>query len=195
MAAGGSWSFSVTLSPGCGAESAAELTLSSSIAVAGAAHAGPSAVVQVEATDDVGTLTTEVVGALPVLGVEASFSDQMAEGALTYRVVAAGCGGWSVTVAAGPFSYEGPAPAVAQEALPLTLVTAGEPTVVEGERGGVAAVAETGDLGTARTVLTAAQGSGAGTYEQEIGVSVSVPGSAPVGTYRTTITITASSAP
>lgn len=195
LAAGESWSFSVTMSPGCGAGSTVELAVASSIAVAGSASAGPSAVIQIGATDAAGTLTAEVVGGLPEVGVEASFADQAASGALTYRVAAQGCGGWSVSVAAGPFFYEGPAPVGAPNALGLSLISAGAPTVVDGESGGVAAVADTGDLGTERTVLTAAPGGGSGTYEQELGVSVSVPAGAPVGTYRTTITITASSAP
>ncbi len=195
LAAGTSWSFSVTLTPECGAASTAELAVASSIAVAGATSTGPSAVIPVGATGAAGTLTTEVVAGLPEMGVEASFVDQAAAGVLTYRVAAEGCGGWSVSVAAGPFSYEGPSSVGAQDALSLTLVSAGEPSVLNGPSGGVAAVAEGGDLGTERTVLTAAQGSGAGTYEQQLGVSVVLPGSAPVGAYHTTITITASSAP
>lgn len=200
LASGESWSFSVTLAPSCDAASTAEIAISSQIAVIdagnlGAALAGPSATIGVTATAAAGAFAVSVVDSALAWDLPASFDDQAAEGSLSYQVTAAGCGGWTVTAEASPFTYVGPAPSGSVGSLPVTLTGVGDPVPASGTSGGAVAVAPGGRLDTPQVVLESGAGSPGATYEQELRVAVTVPGGAPAGSYSATITITASSAP
>jgi hypothetical protein len=77
----------------------------------------------------------------------------------------------------------------------LQLTNSGTPTVVTGAITGVTRTPSTGSLATSQKVLTASSGSGNGTYEQQLDVSLTIPGNARAGTYTSTITLTSVAAP
>jgi hypothetical protein len=81
---------------------------------------------------------------------------------------------------------------IAQAAAPILTVgeqvdSTGGPKVPSG--GG------TGTLDQPRTVLDASAGFGAGTYTQQLGVTMTIPGQSRVGTYTGTFTTTIASGP
>jgi hypothetical protein len=124
-----------------------------------------------------------------------SFSDTQVDGTLRYRIVASGCSGWSVSVSAGPYVYTGPFGGADIPASNLQLTASGPPDVIAGSATGVTRVNATGSMATARKVLTASNGAGNGTYEQQLDFSLTIPGSSRVGTYQSTVTLTSAAAP
>jgi hypothetical protein len=124
-----------------------------------------------------------------------SFNHQSAAGSLTYRVAASGCSGWSVSVKAGSFTHSGSAPGSTIPASSVFLATTGAPSVISGDGTGVAATGTAGELATNRKIISAQPGRGSGTYQQDLGITVTVPGGTTVGSYRSTITVTAAAAP
>jgi len=164
-------------------------------AVTGPNVAGPGASYTANATGTTQTVSASVVSSSLSWAVAYSFTEQSTSGTLTYRETGAGCAGWNVSVKAQPFTYTGTAAGTAIPANNLALTSIGAPTVVAGSASGVSPVNSAGGLGTPRTVLRSTAGSGAGTYEQQLGVTLTVPGGATVGSYRSTITITAASGP
>jgi hypothetical protein len=124
-----------------------------------------------------------------------SFTDTTVTGNLTYRIVASSCSGWAVTVAVSPYAYTGPNGGTAIPASNLQLTNSGIPVVVTGSGTGVTRKETTGSMNTSRKVLSAASGSGTGTYDQQLDFSLIIPGSSRAGTYQSTITLTSAAAP
>jgi hypothetical protein len=74
-------------------------------------------------------------------------------------------------------------------------MTTGVPSVISGDGTGVAPTGATGGLETTRKAISARPGSGNGTYQQVLGITVTVPGGTTVGSYRSTIMVTTAVAP
>jgi hypothetical protein len=125
----------------------------------------------------------------------AAFTDTTVNGTLTYRIVASSCSGWAVTVAVSPYTYSGPNGGTAIPASNMHLTSSGAPVVVAGSGNGVTRKETTGSMNTSRKVLSAAIGSGTGTYDQQLDFSLTIPGGSRAGTYQSTITLTSAAAP
>lgn len=200
LGAGQAWSFTLTLAPACTASSSGSWAITSRIApvVGGVSYtevAGPSVTYTATATTPVQTTFASLVSSTLDWSLPFALTSQTASGTLTYRVTGAGCSGWSVSVAARPFTYTGSAPGSSIPANNVTLTTARPPSVISGNGTGVATTGATGGLGTARKVISAQSGAGNGTFQQVLDVSVTIPAAANIGTYRSTVTITTAAAP
>jgi hypothetical protein len=147
------------------------------------------------ATNPTQTVTASLVNTSLAWSFTASFEEQTAVGALTYRVTGAGCSGWSTSVFAGPFTYTGSARSLDIPANNLVLTNLTAPSVISGSGAGVAGTAQTGGLGTTRKLITATPGSGNGTYEQQLAIAMTLPAGTTIGTYKSTIIISTSAAP
>jgi len=112
--------------------------------------------------------------------------------------------GWNVTIQSSAFVWSGLIPGGTDiPASAFALTTAAAPVVVSGQAVSIAAAtgpqvpaaAPFGTLNTARKVLHATAAYGAGTYTQDLGVTLTIPALSRVGTYTGTLTTTISSAP
>jgi hypothetical protein len=112
--------------------------------------------------------------------------------------------GWNVTVVASAFVWVGTANGGTNiPAVNFALTSAAAPALVAGQV--VSATAATGPqvpplsplgtLNTARKTLSATAAYGAGTYTQDLGVTLTIPAQSRVGVYTGTITTTITSAP
>lgn len=112
--------------------------------------------------------------------------------------------GWNVTVMASDLVWVGTANGGADiPAAALALTAAAAPVLVAGQAIGVAAAtgpqvpptSPLGSLDTPRKVLSATAAYGAGTYTQDLEVTLTIPAMSRVGTYTGTLTTTITSAP
>ena len=112
--------------------------------------------------------------------------------------------GWNVTVVSSDLVWVGSANGGADiPAAALALTAAADPVLVAGQAIGVAAAtgpqvpptSPLGSLDTPRKVLSATAAYGAGTYTQDLGMTLTIPAMSRVGTYTGTLTTTISSAP
>ncbi|MDQ2854422.1 MAG: WxL domain-containing protein [Chloroflexota bacterium] len=112
--------------------------------------------------------------------------------------------GWNVTIMASGFVWVGTANGGTDiPALDFALTSAAAPTAIAGQAVSVALstgpqVPPTSPIGTldsARKVLVATAAYGAGTYTQNLGVTLTIPAQSRVGVYTGTITTTITSAP
>jgi hypothetical protein len=112
--------------------------------------------------------------------------------------------GWNVTVVASAFVWVGTANGGTNiPAVNFALTSAAAPALVAGQV--VSATAATGPqvpplsplgtLNSARKTLSATAAYGAGTYTQDLGVTLTIPAQSRVGVYTGTITTTITSAP
>jgi hypothetical protein len=112
--------------------------------------------------------------------------------------------GWNVTIVASAFVWVGTANGGTNiPAVNFALTSAAAPALVAGQV--VSATAATGPqvpplsplgtLNTARKTLSATAAYGAGTYTQDLGVTLTIPAQSRVGVYTGTITTTITSAP
>jgi len=112
--------------------------------------------------------------------------------------------GWNVTIVSSAFVWVGTANGGADiPAANLALTSAAAPVLVAGQA--VSATAATGPqvppasplgaLNTARKTLSATAAYGAGTYTQDLGITLTIPAQSRVGVYTGTLTTTISSAP
>jgi hypothetical protein len=112
--------------------------------------------------------------------------------------------GWNVTIIASAFVWVGTANGGSDiPAVNFALTSAAAPTLVAGQA--VSATAATGPqvptlspvgaLSTARKTLSATAAYGAGTYTQDLGVTLTIPAQSRVGVYTGTLTTTITSAP
>jgi hypothetical protein len=112
--------------------------------------------------------------------------------------------GWNVTIVASAFVWVGTANGGTNiPALNFALTSAAAPALVAGQV--VSATAATGPqvpplsplgtLNSARKTLSATAAYGAGTYTQDLGVTLTIPAQSRVGVYTGTITTTITSAP
>lgn len=109
--------------------------------------------------------------------------------------------GWHVTLQASTFVYSGPNQGMNIPAGSLAIVSVEAPAVSSGQPvdpvngPAVPVVSPAGPLDSARTVLHANPGYGAGTYTQGINMSLTIPADARTGTYTSTITTTIAASP
>ncbi len=112
--------------------------------------------------------------------------------------------GWKVTVMISNFVWAGTA--VGGQDIPanaFALTSAGEAVMISGQAVGVAAAtgpqvpptSPVGTLDTPRQVLYATAAYGAGTYSQNLNVTLTIPALSRVGTYTGTLTTTITAAP
>jgi hypothetical protein len=111
-------------------------------------------------------------------------------GTLTYVVQAAGCGGWNITLSASPYVYSGIGVSSGIPASNLSLTSSTLPAGA-----GLTIPVTAGSLGTSAKVLSASPSNGIGTFTQTLNLNLSIPAGAAVGTYRATVTVTASVGP
>jgi hypothetical protein len=112
--------------------------------------------------------------------------------------------GWNVTIQSSAFVWVGTANGgINIPAARFALTSAAAPTMISGQVVSVAAatgpqVPPTSPLGTldsARKTLVATAAYGAGTYTQDLGVTLTIPAMSRVGVYTGTLTTTITSAP
>ncbi|MEV8147962.1 hypothetical protein AB0O52_07410 [Arthrobacter sp. NPDC080073] len=110
--------------------------------------------------------------------------------------------GWHVTEQASALTYSGPNNGTAIPASALAIVSVEAPVASSGSQPvdptngpTVPTVSPAGSLNSARMVLHANSGYGAGTYTQGINLSLTLPAQARAGTYTSTITTTIGSGP
>lgn len=150
------------------------------------------------------------LGALSASAADLSLSpltyahaDQVNSGTLTLTSSDSGptALGWNVTIQSSALAYSGPNGGAAIPAANLAITVANPPTVVSGQAidptGGprVPVANATGTLEVARRTLEAAADFGLGTYQQGLGVTLTVPGGSRAGTYTATLTVTIASGP
>jgi hypothetical protein len=109
-------------------------------------------------------------------------------GSLTYSVMAFGCAGWNITVAASPFGKSGSATTIPATNLTLTSSSSSSGT-------GISAPVSSGSLNGPLNVFSASPNNGIGTFTQTLDLNLNIPARTLAGTYTSTITITASSGP
>jgi hypothetical protein len=122
-----------------------------------------------------------------------SFASQSVSGSMTYQVQASGCAGWNVQISSTPFAYTGSAGGAAIPGSNIQVVP-GSVTAMSGSTSNVTP-GSAGSLGGPIKMLSASETWGVGTYLQTLGLSVTIPGGARVGTYTATISLTAASGP
>lgn len=157
---------------------------------------------QVTQTVNAGNLSASVA-ALDLGAVDYSHSDQASSGTMVLTVddSSATGDGWNVTILTSDFAYSGVNGGTAIPAANFALTSAGTPTVVAGQdidaTGGpkVPATDPTGTLEVARKVLQADAEFGQGTYNQDLGVALTVPGQSRAGTYTGQLTTTVTAGP
>lgn len=110
--------------------------------------------------------------------------------------------GWHVTEQASALVYTGPNNGTAIPAAALAIVSVEAPVASSGSQpvdpvNGpmVPTVSPAGSLDSARMVLHANSGYGAGTYTQGINLSLTIPAQSRAGTYTSTMTTTIGSGP
>jgi hypothetical protein len=112
--------------------------------------------------------------------------------------------GWNVTILASDFAWVGTANGGTDiPAAKFALTSAAVPTKIAGQAVSLALstgpqVPPTSPIGTldsARKVLVATAAFGAGTYSQDLGVTLTIPAQSRVGVYTGTLTTTITSAP
>lgn len=112
--------------------------------------------------------------------------------------------GWNVTIQSSAFVWVGTANGGADiPAINFALTTAAAPTLISGQV--VSATAATGPqvpplsplgaLSTPRKVLAATAAYGSGAYNQNLGVTLTIPAMSRIGVYTGTLTTTITSAP
>lgn len=109
--------------------------------------------------------------------------------------------GWHVNVQASTFVYSGPNQGMDIPAWSLAIVSVEAPVASSGQPVDpvngpmVPELSPAGSLDSARTVLHANSGYGAGTYTQGINMSLMIPADARAGTYTSIVTTTIAAGP
>ena len=143
------------------------------------------------------------VADLTLSAVDYAHADQTSTGTLSLTVTDTGspADGWNVTISSSAFAYAGTNNGSSIAAANFRIEAANGPTVVSGQAidptGGpkVPTSGATGTLEVARKVLQADAGFGVGTYEQELGVALTIPGQSRAGTYTATLSVTIAAGP
>jgi hypothetical protein len=128
-----------------------------------------------------------------------SHEDQTSNGVISLAVddLSASLDGWNVTVQAGDFN-------AGERSIPadnFIIIDANAPVHIEGAEidatGGpiVPEGSATGSLATPRKVLQANPGYGAGVYQQDLNVQLTVPGQTPAGEYSSNLTVNITAGP
>lgn len=109
--------------------------------------------------------------------------------------------GWNVTVESSALAYSGDFAGAAIPAANLSITSVGAPVMTSGQAvspvGGprVPLVSPVGTLDTPRKLLQADAGYGVGSYTQDVGLELVVPGTSAAGTYTASLTTTISAGP
>jgi WxL domain surface cell wall-binding len=112
--------------------------------------------------------------------------------------------GWNVTIQSSAFDWAGTANGgIDIPASNFALTSAAVPTLVAGQAVGLAAAtgpqvpptSPVGSLDTPRKTISATAAYGAGTYTQDLNVTLTIPAMSRVGVYTGTLTTTITSAP
>ena len=183
--------FSFALSSTCNAStSAQQVTVSTNLTFRTQALAGPSTTVSIArfATTNVSAAITG--SSLSWSRVYSMSSYPVTSGSLTYSVQATGCAGWNINVAASPFVYSGTGYGTDFPSSNFSLTGASLPNAT-----GLSTPVTVGTLDTPRKVLAASPNNGIGTFSQTLNLNLSIPANTVVGTYTSTVTITAASGP
>jgi hypothetical protein len=147
------------------------------------------------------------LGNLGLTSVPYSLSDRASIGALDLAAedLTGSSAGWNVTVLASNFVWTTVAGSTGGTDIPavnFTLISAAVPVLVLGQAVGVAAATGPNPvftsavpLNTARKVIAATAAYGDGSYTQDLGVSLNVPGQSKLGLYTSTLTTTITTAP
>ena len=183
--------FALDLSPACSAAPMSrQVTIASRLAYRGIAIVGPGASLDVARHNTAGSLATSVTRTDLSWSAPYSFSDQSLQGALSYRVSAAGvCAGWNVSLSATDFVGDGTAPGRTIPAANLAVTGASRPA------GGPTVPPGFGTLDREVRVLAGSGEAHTGSFEQDVTLRLTIPGGMPVGTYTATIMVTAASGP
>ena len=194
VSAAGQQTVTFTLAPTCAAPTTAQamtvtssLVLSNNFVTFAPTVTGPSSSVSAARTSGT-ALTTRITTASLDWSRPYAFTASTANpGSLTYAVDAIGCSGWVVQVGASPFvSSQGRTVPASNLALTNSSAPVG-PNLTR--------PATSGTLETSRTVLAASSTDSTATYTQTLNLNMTVPAGTLVGTYNSTITITAASGP
>jgi hypothetical protein len=190
----GSQTVTFTLAPTCAAPTTAQsmavtssLVLSSNFITQPPTVTGPSSSISAARTSGT-ALTTRVTAASLDWTRPYAFTASTANpGSLTYAVDATGCSGWDVQVGASTFvSAQGRTIPASNLALTGSSAPVG-PNLTR--------PATSGTLESSRTVLAASSTDSAASYTQTLDLNMTVPAGTLVGSYNSTITITAASGP
>ncbi len=195
---GSGFSFTLTLTPGCAAATSVptpNVTINSVISATalGNSVTGPSTTITAIHTA-ASNVSASITSSSITWSRAYSFAPQSVSGSITIQVSASsGCAGWNVQLSASSFNYSG---SFGGSAIPNgnAAVTTQAPSAASGSLTGVAA-GPGGVLSSAQKVVSASASNGLGTYNQMLGIGVTIPGAARVGTYTSTITITAAAGP
>lgn len=191
-----SYTFSYTLTPGCTASTTAQsINLTSAFSFNTTTRIAGATFSQQATRLNTSSLALAISSNSLVWNEGYSLTDTTVSGNLMYRMVATGCSGWNVQIAASSFQYTGPNNGTSIPASNLHLTATGNPIVVSGEGTGVSRQAASGPMNTPLRVLSATVGSGNGTYEQQMDFNLTIPGRSVAGHYQSTITVTSASAP
>jgi hypothetical protein len=146
---------------------------------------------------------TVTIDAVSLTAASYSTDEQYSPGQLGYTINAESgtAPGWSVSVQAGDLIYSGEHGGANIPAANLSVSAATAPGYVSGDpidpaNGPFAPVGgATGPLDQPRTVLVANSGYGDGSYNQNLNLSLAIPGGASPGSYSGTITFTVVAGP
>jgi hypothetical protein len=192
-----SFPFTISLSPVCGAAvspPAPNVQISSSLSFMGSGFAGPGGSITAAHNATATTVNAWITGASMDWTKTYSLGPQLDGGSLSYQVEATdGCAGWNVQLAATDFVYSGSANGSNIPAANFAVTGSGAPTGAS--LTGVGRPTTSGTLNSSLKLLNATEGNGLGTYDHAVDLGITIPGGARVGTYTSTVTITAASGP
>ncbi len=183
--------FSLTLTSSCSASTISQtLTIGTNLSMRGTAVAGPTAGVGI-ARSPVTTVTAVITGSTLTWTRPYSLTSYPSNtGSITYTVQATGCGGWNVSVVASPYAYTGTSVSGPIPASNLTLTGSSIPG-----GSGLSRPVTTGALDRPLKVLSASPTNGIGAFTQSLDLNLFIPAGTPIGTYRSTLTVSTAVGP
>ncbi|MGI8485512.1 MAG: hypothetical protein ACR2OU_14770 [Thermomicrobiales bacterium] len=191
-----SYTFSFTLTPSCTAATTVQSTsLTSTFSFNATTGLAGASFTQQFSRSNASSVVASVEQNALTWNQPFSFTDTTVSGGLVIRVVASGCSGWNIQLSVSPFIYSGPNQGSTISNANLTLSSASNPVVVSGSGTGVSAQTRSAQMNATVKVLNALAGAGIGTCEQQLTFSLTIPGQSRVGTYQSTVTVTAASGP
>ncbi|MEO8538841.1 MAG: WxL domain-containing protein [bacterium] len=183
-----------------------KLFLGLSVALGASAFATTALATDVSQSVTAGSLTANIAN-LTLPAATYSNASQTRSGTMVLQVAdnRDTQAGWNVSIVmtAAGFVYSGSYTNVAIPSANFTLDSAEVPVMVSGQAVGLAAatgpqVPPTSPLGTldvTRMPIKATAAYGNGSYTQDLGVTLTIPGQSRVGTYTGVLTVTASNSP
>jgi hypothetical protein len=189
--------FAVNLTPQCGAAVSPQspnVFITSNLTFKNTQVPGPGTSITAKHNATATTVNASITGATMDWTRTYSLDPQSGTGSLTYRVEATqGCAGWNVQLSATDFVYSGPANGNNISKSNFAVTVTGAPTGTN--LTGVGRPTTSGTLNTSLKLLNATEGNGIGTYNHAVSLGITIPGGARVGTYKSTVIISATSGP